>query len=269
MGIQDLLTGNNYSIILIIIGFTILFVYRKQLIKLVLKKDNIFEGFTVDDSPINKIYNYIPQPDMYNEILCDSLAKNSTNLDIQDPTMTCSEAIPEEEKAALQAFLLQEIRHSTNSSKIGGKRVFTLLDFEGNVNRGKKVDYYEAKAMLYDLQRNVATPVIAEIYKTEGKFITKRIKGLCNMKNDTFFKAVESTKDIPMNIETNKKEIIINLPEEIETKIKEIEIQQASKEEFTLQLENNYSKCSEGYTELSDNHFENPSAVVRRHNNKS
>jgi len=266
MGIHDLLTGSNCLIILIIIAFSTLFIFRK---KIVSKKDNISEGFTVDDSPINKNYNYIPQPSIYNEILCDSLTKKTTSLDLQDPTMTCSQTLPEKEKAVLQKYLLDEIRHSTNPSKIGGKRVFTLLDFEANVNRGNKVNYYELKAMLYDLQRNVATPIIAEIYKTEGKYITKRIKGMCNMKKKTFFKATEPSKAIPMNILTNEMEIVLKLPEELETKIKEVENQRVSEEvKPIIQLENNYSTGSGSYTVLSDNSYENPSAAVRRHNKK-
>ena len=122
--------------------------------------------------------------------------------------------------------------------------------------------YYEVKAMLYNLQRNVATPIVAEIFKTEGKYITRKIKGLCDEKSQPFTQ--ESARPQHQTIKRDDIHLDDDLvPPVLEGKIQDLEAKQkAKKAKPLLQLEDHYTTgMATTYLNMS---YENPSDIVSR-----
>uniref|UniRef100_A0A6C0KCZ7 Uncharacterized protein n=1 Tax=viral metagenome TaxID=1070528 RepID=A0A6C0KCZ7_9ZZZZ len=249
----------EYCYILILV--MICFVLRKYLFKSD-KNLPVPEMFTNVSEKINSTYNYISHPKEYNSSLCASFERSSTNVDLQDATLGCPQAVPFQELQEIREYLLSEVRKSTNPTKLGGRKIFTLMDFSGQVSTGSKLKYYEVKAMLYNLQRNVATPIVAEIFKTEGKYVTRKIKGLCDEKSQPFTQ--EAAKPQHETIKRDDVYLEDNLvPSALEGKIKELEkTQKVEKSKPLLQLQDHYN-TGIATTDLNMS-YENPSDIVSR-----
>lgn len=247
-------TGQTIGLILaiaLIMGFVY---FKTDRTKLFFTQSEI-----VTQAPVVSIgeYDYVPQPQTYDNKLCQTFkTMSSPELELTDPTMVAPRPLDPDETTLVTTAVQKFV-----NKRMDMKSVFKVMDTAGSVAKGLEVDYFEITATLWNSKRFVATPIHVEMFLSEGNFQVRNFRANC-----TFDRAFGDKKVEPKDV-VHKYSDGVTYPPELQMTIARFQ-KEATKELQTLAPppETHYEPL--GTFASGINETNNPSDVLRNYNNR-